>query len=266
MAIIGISGKIGSGKDTIGTIIQVLTDDNLTDGEVFEIIEGRLALTPGTETWEIKKFAGKLKQITALLLGCTVEQLEDRDFKEKELGEEWARYKVVEMVGDLDRIYEDVYFVDEQDAISYMEEDSEMRHYPEKEILTPRKLLQLLGTEAGRDIIHPNIWVNALFADYKEVKKYHKNNAKSLLKEGYAYKELPNWIITDVRFLNEAQAIKDRGGYLIRINRGDGNTGDHPSETALDNYTDWDFTIDNNGTIDQLLDKVKAILTKLEIL
>ena len=36
--------------------------------------------------------------------------------------------------------------------------------------LTPRKLLQLLGTDCGRDIIHPNIWVNALFADYVSVK------------------------------------------------------------------------------------------------
>jgi dephospho-CoA kinase len=35
--IIGISGKLGSGKDTVGLIIQALSEDNLTDGEVYEI-------------------------------------------------------------------------------------------------------------------------------------------------------------------------------------------------------------------------------------
>ena len=68
--VIGVSGKIGSGKDTIGKIIQNLTNDH----------------------WEIKKYADKLKVITCLLLGCTREQLEDRGFKEKELGEEWWYY------------------------------------------------------------------------------------------------------------------------------------------------------------------------------
>ena len=29
----------------------------------------------------------------------------------------------------------------------------------------------------------------------------------------------PNWIITDVRFPNEADAIKGRGGIIIRVNR-----------------------------------------------
>ena len=34
---------------------------------------------------------------------------------------------------------------------------------------TPRLLLQLLGTDAGRNIVHPNIWVNALMSDYRQI-------------------------------------------------------------------------------------------------
>jgi len=160
--------------------------------------------------------------------------------------------------------------------------------------MTPRLMLQLLGTECGRQIIHPNIWVNSLFADYNqpidETQKINKD-------KGYAYKgEISNWIITDVRFPNEAQAIKDRGGIVIRVNRpidlrfpklwkmfistnpvfaGVGQffswmmgqdeemkklhrTLHHPSETALDDY-DFDHVIDNNGSIEELVEKVKQL-------
>jgi hypothetical protein len=39
--------------------------------------------------FEIKKYADKLKDFVCILIGCTREQLEDQEFKEKELGEEW---------------------------------------------------------------------------------------------------------------------------------------------------------------------------------
>jgi hypothetical protein len=221
--LIGISGKIGSGKDTVGSILQDYSDDNAED-------------------YQIKKFATKLKEIAALLIGCDVSDFEDREFKEKELGEEWNG-------------------------------------------LTPRKILQLLGTEAGREIIHPNIWVNALFADYKHVwndpdpiegndynityRKDYPNTEESLIHYGGGSEaevftreiEQSNWIITDVRFPNEAQAIKDRGGIVIRIERPGGEShcgGAHASETALDTYN-FDYVIDNEGDIDELIEKVKQL-------
>ena len=162
--------------------------------------------------------------------------------------------------------------------------------------LTPRKLLQLLGTESGREIIHPNIWVNALFADYKldngvVVEPISEEN-KAKYPVGFAPdkqqyfrdSQFPNWIITDCRFPNEAQAIKDRGGIVIRVNRGkqcgscestftkgsecpncrSGNwvhgniDSTHPSETALDDY-EFDHVIDNNGSIGELVEKVKQL-------
>ena len=94
---------------------------------------------------------------------------------------------------------------------------------------------------------------------------------------------LPNWIITDTRFPNEADAVKSRGGINIRIERDDYifdgagkriiptkeyvNTSNkqHESETALDNYT-FDYVIDNNGTIEDLIIKVKEILIKENII
>jgi len=264
--IIGISGEINSGKDTVGKMIQGLTSDNITDGEIvdYSLTERIQAVT----SYKVKKFAGKLKEIVCLLIGCTREQLEDREFKEKELGEEWWYISKPE-IGMLMPYTEDNWA-----AHGDFEENLVM--------LTPRKLLQLLGTECGREIIHPNIWINALFADYTNIVK----NVKSFEEEPDSTKAYemgkPKWIITDVRFPNEAQAIKDRGGIVIRVNRvrtcGDvafngtpeewkelvernkknNEKLNHPSETALDDY-EFDHVIDNSGSIEELVEKVKQL-------
>ena len=133
--LIGVSGYIGSGKDEVGKIINSFSKDK----------------------YEIKKFADKLKDIVCMLLGCTREQLEDRDFKEKELGEEW--WKIFN--GSFQYAY-----ISGKHRLE--------RGYDVGEKLTPRRLLQLLGTDAARNIVHPNIWVTSLFVDYKWDKEYWK--------------------------------------------------------------------------------------------
>lgn len=105
---------------------------------------------------------------------------------------------------------------------------------------TIRQLLQKFGTEVGRNI-SPNLWVDALMNDYIKAKS-----------DGYE----EDWIVTDVRFENEAKAIRENGGILIRLNRNTGFNDQHSSETALDNYKNFDLIIDNNGTLDELIDKV----------
>ena len=116
--------------------------------------------------------------------------------------------------------------------------------------MTPRKMLQLIGTDLFRNQLHPNTWVNATFANY------HDNN----------------WIITDVRFPNELEAIKKHNGITIRINRGlVERTGkmiqgpEHISETALDDAK-FDYVIENNGTIEELIKQVKKILIEEKII
>ena len=276
--LIGISGKIGCGwgKDTVGNILQALADETF-NGNNDDILP--LDLEPSSSnSYKIKKFADKLKDIVCLLIGCTREQLEDREFKDKELGEEWWRYKIHD--GSVFRW-------------ATLEEYNKEGKYQKFIIkLTPRKLLQLLGTECGRQIIHPNIWVNALFADYKlddgRVVEPISQENKDKYPVGFAPAKqayfrdpkFPSWIITDVRFPNEAQAIKDRGGIVIRVNRdfsrvietdnGDGSITlsahpeltkirIHPSETALDDWDGFHATIDNDGSIEDLVEKVKQL-------
>lgn len=259
--LIGISGKIGSGKDTIGKIIKDLITQKFDWKTSAPYIESN---------WQIKKFADKLKDIVCLLLNCTKEQLEDREFKETELGEEWWYYKF----DDIFLSYNDENLFIE--TLNNMFEEpvtkEELNEYLIK--LTPRKLLQLIGTECGRDIIHPNIWVNALMSEYKETLPcLCEGIGVCVQPKGYDCEEIrPNWIITDMRFPNELKAIEDRGGVSIRVNRPvhalsqENNCGLlHPSETALDNAT-FDYVINNNGTIEDLVDKVKIILIKEKLI
>ena len=280
--IISISGKINSGKDTVGKILQYLTytKNNRMSFESFCLLKDRWY---NFKDWKIKKFADKLKDITCILLGCTREQLEDREFKEKELGEEWWYWKVYSDIRN-DK-FELIPYKGEKSF--YDRESNYKGHILTK--LTPRKLLQLLGTECGRNIIHPNVWVNALFAEYKPKEAPYKHLGDLLEDKHHGLLNSPNWIITDMRFPNELQAVKDRGGITIRVNRPDiydsgikmyhhskgvstmteeykkAKRNEHPSETALDTAK-FDYVIDNNGSIEDLIEKVREILIKENII
>jgi len=270
--IIGILGKSSAGKDTVGKIIQLLTAHNELENKnlkdilrQFEYCEQNklwnTLVIKNSTPWEIKKFADKLKDITCLLIGCTRDQLEDHNFKEKELSEEWVRWCLY----DKDYILKGLCSTKEEVENKYGEDGG--YYILIKEKLTPRKLMQLLGTECGREIIHPNIWCNSLFADYKKqgsIASLSDSELNLLIKKEIA--KLPNWIITDVRFPNEIQAIKDRGGIVIRVGRDVKNTSNHISETSLDEYFDWDWIINNNSPIENLVKEVKKFLKYYKIL
>jgi len=245
--LIGISGKIGNGKDLLFDVINyVITEDYWTSFEHY-MYESRKV----DEVYTNKKFAGILKDIAGKLIGCSASQLEDREFKEKELGEEWWYWKAG---GDPE--FSESVLIPYNDSTGTL--DCELIK------LTPRLLLQLLGTEAGRQIIHPNIWVNALFANYKPVgDNLLEGEVRKVREEDLIH---PNWIITDVRFPNEADIIKNKGGIIIRVNRSqfliDGKVilkDEHLSETGLDDYDKFDYVIDNNGTVQDLIDKIKSL-------
>jgi len=91
--IIGISGKIGSGKDTVGNIIQYLTSKETGTFQASHQAQKRYGdLYPKYTSWQIHKFAEALKDIICILTGCTREQLEDNDFKNSKLPDEWIKY------------------------------------------------------------------------------------------------------------------------------------------------------------------------------
>ena len=287
--IIGISGKIGSGKDTIGTIIQYLIDknkagyinpDSVDDYKSYLKINHNL-----TSYWKIKKFAYKLKQCVSIITGILIEDLEKEEVKNSYLGNEWniinKNWNNIKFIEELynckirketfDEYLNKNYEKISEDVYRYINIDT---------ILTVRTLLQQLGTEVGR-VIHPNFWVNALFSEYDKFENIDSYDCKTGLKnciknhECHTCKEViktykSNWIITDVRFPNEAKAVENRQGILIRVIRGiypndSINQQAHSSETALDNYN-FKYVIDNNGTIEELIEEVKQILINEKII
>ena len=253
--LISVSGKINSGKDTVGKIIRILTSSpHFTNEAVLDFLEKDLY----ESDWQIKKFANKLKDVVCILLGCTREQLEDKRFKEQELGEEWWYYK------------------GRNGSLIPFNDDSK-RSSEDLIKLTPRLLMQLLGTECGRQILHPNVWVNSLMSEYKL--KWVPTGDSVAEEDVSIQKEYPNWIITDTRFPNELRAVKDRAGITIRVNRPDfvenSLTGEkfivkvhkseHLSETSLD-HAEFDYVIENDGTLKDLKEKVIEILKEEKIL
>lgn len=232
--IISISGKAGSGKDEVGKIIQEFLPE-----------------------FEIKKWATKVKEIVSLLIGCSMEDLENREFKEKELGEEWWYIKKWYPANpEHKKVFTLIPYIDFDSRIF----DGDDSCAWEVIKTTPRLLLQLMGTECGRDILHPNIWVNALMNEYTKRfagKTFYAGGIGRVVQEH----EYPNWIITDTRFPNELKAVEDRGGITIRVNRPNLIENNHPSETSLDSAT-FDYVVYNTGTIEDLKEKVKEILIK----
>jgi deoxyadenosine/deoxycytidine kinase len=75
--IIGISGKIGSGKDTIANIIRYLTSKDYKDGDSYNtfVINDNLRDFDSSK-WKIKKFAGKTGASIPIFLEKRFEKLE----------------------------------------------------------------------------------------------------------------------------------------------------------------------------------------------
>ena len=275
--ILSISGKIGSGKDTVGHIMQILIDmPHFSNKAVIEYLDKKDI----NYSYKNKKFADKLKDIVCMLIGCTREQLEDRDFKEKELGEEWIRYSIANGFWSHSDNNPSHKMMDSKQC-SKAEYENEVKvnwQTAYKTVYTPRLLLQHIGTELFRNQIIDGIWVNALMSEYK-AKKELVGTTPENIQWGEVY---PNWIITDTRFPNELQAVKDNGGLTIKIVRPkerelvlrNANTlidtrktlePKHKSETALDNAT-FDYTIENDGTLDELIDKIRDLLITLKLI
>jgi hypothetical protein len=105
--------------------------------------------------------------------------------------------------------------------------------YHEMKLAYPevRRFLQLMGTEAGREILGDNVWVNA---------------AMGSIAPG------DDVVFADMRFPNEALAVERTRGITIRVDRpGVEAINAHESETALDDWP-FDYRISNDSTLEAL--------------
>lgn len=171
MIVIGLCGPAGAGKNSVA-----------------EILCSRLSFRQ-------MAFADPLYEAAAAITGISVEAMQDRGIKEREIG--WLGK-------------------------------------------SPRRILQLLGTEFGRGHLGSDVWIR------------HLGRRLSAMQESGK-----NVVITDVRFPNEAAYIANRaGGAIWKVARG-GSSGleaaavAHESERGLP-VEYLDCVINNTGTLDQL--------------
>lgn len=129
--------------------------------------------------------------------------------------------------------------------------------------LSPREACQEVGTGVGRRLCK-STWVNYGIGVAKKLinNPYISYKNDIGLIEGKNYDPVSSVIISDARYTNEMMAIKNEGGFLLRIKRNNsglnGKYGEHSSELEHLNWSDdkFDFVIDNNSSYDRLYDQL----------
>ena len=225
--IIAISGLKNTGKDTTASML-VFCKNNPKFLHYYWIYK----LFPHLcikRNWEKVSFAHSLKGMLAVLLKIHPEAFEDRIFKENYCVD-FSTLKI------LKKEHCDRTFTDSRFSKFIKDESISLT----RDCLTIRQLMQYFGTEIMRDFFGDKIWcLSTLQAS-----------------------ELNNIVISDLRFKTEANEVKKRRGLLICINRPGTIPGNHISEREvieLQNNGQFDFTIENNGTLKDLFNKVKEL-------
>jgi hypothetical protein len=116
---------------------------------------------------------------------------------------------------------------------------------------SPRYLMQRIGTEWGRNLVADDIWLRCASQAFGVAEN-----------EGY-----PGVAITDVRFDNEADFIRDLGGFVVHVHRPGlqavAESG-HISEAGV-KFKDGDQRIINDSTIGELYEGIDAIMSMFGI-
>lgn len=272
MRIIGITGQAGAGKDEIaGRLVQKHDFKQLSLADPlkrfglnvfgFDVIQlwgpssARNTFDPGFNECNIRSTQVEFKP------GCSIAKVRrhcdpgwgDAAMRLAEYGEEWLH----DLVEDPDKRIE-------AERMLYFWFGSLGHHYPQ---LSPRIMLQSLGTEFGRQVVGDSIWIDNLI-----------NTAEDVLagchyerEIGFTGEKTPppsGVVVSDVRFGNELTRIKDVKGKIVRVTRESADKksrklgiADHASEAEQAAFTDdmFDAILTNEGTLSELKTAVDVV-------
>ena len=156
----------------------------------------------------------------------------------------WWNVKFAAPLKDMVRGLLDSMGFDDETCERMVEGDLKEQVVPGFKTVTPRHLMQTLGTDWGREAVDAGLWT--------KVAMMKTSRLKSLA---------CNVVIDDLRYPNEYDAIKKAGGLLVRINRPDAPIPINASpryEGLLDNH-DFDVVIENTGTLEQLRERARQL-------
>lgn len=107
--------------------------------------------------------------------------------------------------------------------------------------MSPRRMFQLLGTEASKPVFGDDVWVKRMQLTLSGLRG-------------------DDFVIPDVRFEPEAEMIRKEGGIILHLHRDDAQAVEaHPSENGI-KVDDKDYNIDNNGTLQAMFRKVDRLV------
>lgn len=144
--------------------------------------------------------------------------------------------------------------------------------------LSPRIMLQTLGTEWGREVVGEDIWMNYFFRTVRTLlhedgntHNLHYTALEGVVKRScvkLVYTPVRGVIASDVRFENEFKRLRNEGGSVIRVIRPDTDAdaatigvAGHASEQHNYSFENFDFILNNNGTLLELYRAIDTYMT-----
>jgi hypothetical protein len=113
---------------------------------------------------------------------------------------------------------------------------------------SPRQMLQTLGTEWGRGMVCDDLWVKI---------------ARRRIEEACRFVEFPFVVVTDVRFDNEAEVVREMGGEVWMVERPGASTCvPHESEKGISGHL-VSRRIVNAGTLPALAVEVRTACERM---
>lgn len=260
LSILGVSGQIGSGKDTVA--------DYACDSYGFV----KIALAD-----PIKSFGYDVFTFTKTQLWGPSDArngIDERYHSEDAWNE--AQWRL-EMYGH--EYIENL--LDTTDTVVVAEAFASLVHWflwlrsKYTGALSPRIMLQTLGTEWGRTL-SPDVWVNAMIRSAKKILgedgsmipyKYDPAAGPVKLSSRKGFQLPTGVVVSDIRFENEFKRIHEVGGAVMRVIRPDtdgkaatiGISG-HASEAQDFDLSNFDFVLNNDRTLQDLYSSVDTYM------
>lgn len=235
--LIAVSGVKGSGKDSVSSMLQYCLSVPKMFRQYFFYKNFRKWIKP---KYKRIAFADPLKKMLSDLLNIEIDKFYNREFKENHVINvstlDIPKPKAINetLVLDFDKISDSKFnkLVKQLDP-SLVESN-----------LSIRQLLQYFGTEIMQKYFGKRVWINSTMRNRSEYT-----------------------IVSDLRFIEEYNAVKEKKGVIIYVNRPNYEFGQHASEREMKELLEgdkYDFIIDNNGSIEDLFNQVKNIAKELE--
>jgi len=235
--IVGVSGRMGAGKDAFGGFLRELAESN-----EFNVVRRGFGDALKEEVADFLVRYTYSEVLDFLDRFCDDSNLVDQILAQTyalEPTNAWERILHAMGIRTLSR------YTDYDDLVSQMHDRARKERF--------RLLMQWWGTEYRRDQFDKDYWLKRVEDTFYNVRAEMEDveDTRPLL-----------FIITDVRFLNEVKFVQETlEGYAVRILRPNHHViGGHSSEVELDKYANWNAVVTNDKGLKELRSAAQTVL------